>query len=88
MNFIARNLAWMALSWLAAEEFRAAGGPKEVFVIFPVSNAAEDESRTKQCPFVPHAEDRKKSRLSPIVALYSGRTRTSTVTKRETPDLA
>jgi len=37
LEFIARNVAWLALRWLYGEEFRVWGGPREVIAMLSVS---------------------------------------------------
>lgn len=68
-DFIARNVAWLALRWLAAEEFRAWEGPKEAIVMLSVSKEVL-RSRllarpTVESPLVP----------TPTIILYPGRSR-------------
>ncbi len=75
VEFIARNVAWLALRWLAPKVFEGPEGRKEAVVMFEVS---DEELRSLKMQALQSSQSfvsAFRQLLPPIIVLYPGRTR-------------
>lgn len=73
--FIARNLAWVGVYWLAPKEIQALGDRPVVLLTFPVSTQSVSAVESLHRSGKPDSGMRNLPKTSPIVPLYPGRTR-------------